>query len=128
MLREMKPCRGVTLVELLVVMAIISSLLAIAVPRYLGTLDKAREAVLRENLWTMRDVIDKFYSDTGNYPATLDQLVLQKYLRVLPVDPMTGNNRSWVTVAPDDTQLGGVSDIRSGSPARALDGSLYRDW
>ncbi|WP_034303819.1 type II secretion system protein [Herbaspirillum sp. RV1423] len=120
--------KGFTLIELLVVMAIIATLLSLAAPRYIGNVDKAKESVLRENLSTLRDVIDKFYGDTGKYPQTLDDLVSHKYLRKIPLDPMTDSNRTWMIVAPENSDLGGVFDVRSGSSSRARDGTLYRDW
>ncbi|WP_017454499.1 type II secretion system protein [Herbaspirillum rubrisubalbicans] len=119
---------GFTLIELLVVLAIIGTLLALAAPRYIGSVEKAREAALRENLATMRDVIDKFYGDTGKYPANLNDLVAQKYLRKIPIDPMTESNQSWISIAPEDVAQGAVFDVRSGSQGRARDGTLYKDW
>lgn len=124
----MKKQRGFTLIELLVVLAIIGTLLALAAPRYVGSVDKAREAALRENLATMRDVIDKFYGDTGKYPSSLNDLVQQGYLRKIPIDPLTDSNRSWTVIAPEDVDKGAIFDIRSGSRDRARDGSFYKDW
>jgi general secretion pathway protein G len=120
--------RGFTLIELLVVMAIIATLLSIAAPRYVGNVDKAKEAVLRENLASLRDSLDKYYADNGKYPASLDELVARKYLRKIPLDPVTDSNRTWVAIPPQDPQKGAVYDIRSGASARARDGSSYRDW
>src|SRR5574340_1223365 len=103
-----------TLIELLVVMAIMATLLTLAAPRYVGNIDKAKEAVLRENLATLRDALEKYYSDTGKYPASLHDLVTRKYVRRLPVDPITDSSDTWVIVPPDDPQKGGIYDIRSG--------------
>src|SRR5690242_12565333 len=90
-------CRtGFTLIELLVVMSIIALLLTLAAPRYIGNVDKAKEAVLRENLATMRDGLDKHYADTGRYPDKLEDLVNKKYLRRVPVDPVTDSDTTWV--------------------------------
>jgi general secretion pathway protein G len=119
---------GFTLIELLVVMAVIAVLLSLAAPRYIGNVDKAREATLRENLATLRDVVDKHYADTGKYPATLDDLVTRKYLRKVPLDPITDSNQTWIVIAPEDPQKGGVYDVHSGAPGRARDGTAYRDW
>jgi general secretion pathway protein G len=119
---------GFTLIELLVVMAVIALLLTLAVPRYLGSVDKSKEAVLKEDLAQLRDAIDKHYGDHGRYPDTLDDLVSKKYLRRIPVDPITENAASWVAVPPEDAQKGGVYDVRSGSVERARDGTAYRDW
>lgn len=127
-MRVHKRNAGFTLIELLVVLAIIGTLLALAAPRYIGSVEKAREAALRENLATMRDVIDKFYGDTGKYPASLNDLVTQRYLRKIPVDPMTESSQSWIPVAPEDGAQGSVFDVRSGSQGRARDGTFYKDW
>lgn len=119
---------GFTLIELLVVMAIIASLLTIAAPRYFRSVEKSREAVLHENLQLTRQVLDKFYSDKGKYPESLDELVSSKYLRSLPYDPITESNSSWVIITPEPPQQGGVYDIKSAATGVALDGSEYRDW
>jgi general secretion pathway protein G len=120
--------RGFTLIELLVVMAIIAVLLSIAVPRHMGNVAKANEAVLRENLFNVRDVLDKFHADTGRYPETLEDLVSKKYLRKLPIDTVTGSTETWIIVPPENRQNGGIYNIRSGAPGKARDGSLYADW
>jgi general secretion pathway protein G len=119
---------GFTLIELLVVMAIIATLLSFAAPRYIGSVDKAKEATLKENLATLRDVIDKHYADTGKYPATLDELVTRKYLRKIPVDPVTDSSRTWIVVPPDDAEKSGVFDVVSGASGKARDGSAFRSW
>ncbi|MGC2167018.1 MAG: type II secretion system protein [Gallionella sp.] len=119
---------GFTLIELLVVMAIIASLLTIAAPRYFRSVEKSREAVLHENLELTRQVLDKYYSDTGKYPESLDELVSRKYLRSLPYDPVTESNSSWLIIAPEPPRQGGVYDIRSGATGVALNGSEYKDW
>lgn len=120
--------RGFTLIELLVVMAIIATLLTLAVPRYYGSLEKAREAVLREDLATMRDALDKFFSDTGVYPEDLEDLVHRKYLRSIPVDPVTESAATWIMVPPDDRRRGGVYNVKSGADGESRNGSSYRDW
>lgn len=119
---------GFTLVELLVVMAIIAMLLSLAAPRYFNSLDKSKEAVLRENLFTTRQALDKYFGDNGKYPDTLDDLVLKKYLRSLPMDPYTESTATWTIVAPDSPEKGGVFDIKSGSPGKGKDGSAFQDW
>ena len=120
--------KGFTLIELLVVMAIIATLLTLAVPRYFHSTDRAKEAVLKQDLAQMRDAIDKYYGDRGRYPDSLEDLVGKKYLRKIPPDPLTGTQLTWSVVAPDEAGKGGVFDIRSGAPGAALDGSKYGDW
>jgi len=124
----MRRASAFTLIELLAVLAIIALLLAIAVPRYFGSLDRSKEAVLKEDLYQMRDAIDKYHGDRNKYPPTLDALVSDKYLRRIPEDPITGSSATWIVVAPEDPDAGGVYDVRSGAPGRASDGSAYRDW
>jgi general secretion pathway protein G len=116
---------GFTLIELLVVMSIIALLLTIAVPRYFGSLDKAREVTLRENLKVLRTTLDKFYADKGAYPATLDELVTQRYLQAVPVDPISDSRESWVLVPPNDPSMGGVADVKSGAPGMTKAGQPY---
>jgi general secretion pathway protein G len=112
--------RGFTLIELLVVMAIIATLLSIAVPRYFSHLDRTREAALRETLFVVRDAIDKFHADTGHYPAELNELVTKRYLRKLPIDPVSESTETWVIVPPpaesaSSSEATGVWDIQSGA-------------
>jgi general secretion pathway protein G len=120
--------RGFTLIELLVVMAIIATLLSLAVPRYFDSVKRAEEATLRQNLALMRDAIDKHYADTGRYPATLEDLVLKRYLRAIPLDPVTGAADTWVAVAPPAPEPGKVYDVKSGSTANARDGTAFSNW
>ena len=120
--------RGFTLIELLVVMGIVALLLAIAAPRYLGSLDKSKETALRQTLSVMRDALDKFYGDNGKYPESLDALVSRRYLRSLPVDPITGSNSTWTTVAPDDPEKGRIYDVHSGAAGTGRDGTAFREW
>jgi general secretion pathway protein G len=119
---------GFTLIELLVVMAVIALLLSLASPRYFSSVEKSKEAVLRENLYLMRDALDKYYGDNGAYPETLDALVGKRYLRSVPLDPITGERTTWVAIPPDDPAKGGVFDVRSGAEGSARDGSEYKDW
>ena len=120
--------RAFTRIELLVVLAIIATLLTIALPRYFGSLAKSKEAVLRENLYVTRDAIGKYYADKGKYPESLEALATDKYLRTLPVDPITESNATWVIVPPDDPKKGAVYDVRSGAPGTASDGKPYSEW
>ena len=119
---------GFTLIELLVVLAIIATLLTIAVPRYFGSLDKSKEAVLRENLYQMRDTIGKYQADKGKYPESLEALATDKYLRKVPLDPITDSATTWQVVAPEDPQKGGVFDVKSGAQGKALDGTEFSTW
>jgi general secretion pathway protein G len=120
--------RGFTLIELLTVLAIVAILLTIALPRYFGSIDKSKEAVLKENLNQMRDAIGRYYADKGKYPESLDSLVAEKYLRKVPLDPITEDAASWIAVPPADPQQGGVYDVRSGAQGKATDGSEYAQW
>ncbi len=122
------PRNGFTLVELLVVMAIIALLLALAVPRYFKSVTRAEETVLRENLTLMRDAVDKYYADNAKYPPDLQELVTKRYLRKVPHDPLTGTAATWVIVPPDDPEKGGVYDVKSGAPGNSLAGTPYADW
>jgi general secretion pathway protein G len=103
--------RGFTLIELVVVMSVIALLLTLAVPRYFHTLDNARLNVQRQNQAAIREAIDKFFGDQGRYPAQLGELVERRYLRVLPLDPISESGE-WIVVAPLDPALGAVYDVR----------------
>ena len=116
--------RGFTLIELLVVLAVVGTLLALAAPHYLGSVDKAKEVVLRENLSTMRATLDKFYADTGKYPDSLEELVSMRYLRVIPIDPLLDSNSAWVVIAPPEKTRGVVYDVKYVLPKEAADGRL----
>ncbi|MDH4585413.1 type II secretion system protein [Pseudomonas sp. BN415] len=120
--------KGFTLIELLVVMAIIATLMTIAVPRYFSSLENSKETTLRQSLAVMRESLDQFYGDTGRYPESIEELVAQRYLRALPLDPMTERSDLWVVLPPPEGAPGGVYDVKSGAPGRARDGSLYADW
>ena len=120
--------RGFTLIELLVVLTIVAILLTIAVPRFYGSIDKSKETVLKENLYQMRDAISKYHADKGKYPESLEALATDKYLRRIPLDPVTDSAATWVVIAPSDPQKTGVSDVRSGAPGKAIDGSEFSTW
>lgn len=120
--------RGFTLIELLVVLGIVALMLTLAVPRYFPSIDKSKEVVLADNLRNVRAVIDQYYGDTGRYPDTLDQLVEKKYLRALPVDPITESSVTWIVVAPEDGSKGGVYNIKSGAPGNDRAGKPYVEW
>ena len=119
---------GFTLIELMVVLAIIATLLSIAAPRYVGSLERSKEAVLKEDLYQLRDAIGKYYGDKGRYPESLEALAAERYLRRVPVDPITDSSLTWLMVAPVDAESRGVFDVRSGAPGRSSDGSAYVDW
>ncbi|WP_317204288.1 competence type IV pilus major pilin ComGC [Janthinobacterium sp.] len=119
---------GFTLIELLVVLAIVALLLTLAVPRYFSGIDKAKETILADNLRNLRATIDQYHGDTGQYPDSLEQLVEKKYLRAMPLDPLTDSSASWILVAPQDDAKGRVVDIHSGAPGNDRDGKPYADW
>lgn len=123
---------GWTLVELTIVISLITILAAIAMVGYRNALIRSREAVLKEDLFRMRDAIDQHYADKGEYPAALDDLVTGGYLRAIPEDPFTGSTDSWVTEAaefdPVNPFSAGVFNVRSGAEGTAIDGTSYREW
>ena len=119
---------GFTLIELLLVLAVIATLLTIAVPRYWASLDRSKEAVLKENLYQMRDAIGKYYGDKGKYPESLEALASDKYLHKIPLDPITESATTWIPVPPPDPQKTGVYDVRSGAPGKSLDGTDFSTW
>ncbi len=119
---------GFTLIELIVVLTIIGTLLAIAVPRYFSSLEKARETILRQDLSVMRDALDKYDSDKGHFPETLEALVTDKYIRAIPVDPYTKKADTWTVVASDIPDEPGIKDVHSGFEGNAPDGTAYATW
>ena len=120
--------RGFTLIELLVVLAIIATLLTIAVPRYYASIDRSKEAVLKENLFQIRDAIGKYHADKGKYPDSLQALATEQYLRKVPIDPVTQSEMTWVVVPVPGTETAGIFDIRSGAQGKATDGSEFAAW
>jgi general secretion pathway protein G len=125
--------RGFTLVELLVVISLISILAAMAVVQYRNAIQHTQEATLKTNLFRMRDAIDQYYADKGKYPASLDALVSEQYLRRIPEDPLTKSADTWQTV-PAEPDPGnpsaepGIYDVKSGAQGQALDGTTFADW
>jgi general secretion pathway protein G len=124
---------GFTLVELLIVMSLIALLAAMAVVQYKNSIRRSEEAVLKTNLFRLRDAIDQYYADKGQYPSTLDALVSDGYIRKVPDDPFTKSNSTWQTIPaePDPNNPAaeaGVFDVKSGSELTALDGSRYSEW
>jgi general secretion pathway protein G len=125
--------RGFTFVELMVVVTIIVILITIAIPVYQKSIIRTKESVLRNNLFTLRQVIDNYTYDKQKAPQSLQDLVSEGYLREVPLDPMTGTNETWKTVLEDPTQAvdqnnPGIFDVKSGSDKSSLDGSAYSDW
>jgi general secretion pathway protein G len=121
---------GFTLIELIVVFAILALLVSLAVPRYFSHIHRAKEATLKQDLNIMRDAIDKFYGDRGRYPDALEELVKEKYIRNIPVDPITESADTWTVVAPpsDANAKGEVYDVKSGAEGSAAEGTAYADW
>ncbi len=127
-LRVNKISHGFTLIELMVVMTVIALLISIAVPSYFHSVEQAKEATLKQSLSVMRVAIDKFYGDNERYPTSINELVTRKYIRAVPVDPITESTETWVTQAPSLDVSNAVFDIKSGAPGKAKDGSAYAEW
>lgn len=124
---------GFTLIELMVVMVLIITLASIGLTVYGNSVTRAREATLKEDLFRMRDALDQYYADKNKYPASLETLVEDKYMRAVPVDPFTNSAETWQTTMSqpepgNPSAEPGVYDVKSGSDAVALDGSRYADW
>jgi general secretion pathway protein G len=126
--KRMRRGRGFTLIELLVTLAIVATLLTIAVPSYFASLDNARETSLKKSLSVMRSAIDQYHGDKGRYPASLQELVEAKYLRSIPPDPITGATDQWMPQMAGESGPGGVRDVHSGAPGTAKDGTAYASW
>jgi general secretion pathway protein G len=120
--------RGFTLIELLIVMAIIGTLLSLVVPRYFHSLQHARETVLKQDLSTLREAIDKYYADLNQYPDTLAALADKHYIRSIPVDPLTKLADTWVVINSEDPDHPGIRDLHSGSEQVASDGTPLASW
>lgn len=129
----MRALRGFTLIEIMIVMTIVSILVSIAVPLYQKSIIRAKESVLRNNLFTLRTVIDEYTYDKKKAPQSLEDMVSGGYLRQVPIDPITGTDQSWVVIMEDaltsvDQTEPGLYDVRSGSDGIGLDGTAYGEW
>lgn len=121
------PQRGFSLIELLVVMAIMGALIAIALPRYQGSVENARLTALKANLRAMRDSLGRHYEDRGRYPESLEALIEARYLKAVPVDPMSESAETWILIEDEAGELGGVVDVRSGAKGTTTEGVPYGD-
>jgi general secretion pathway protein G len=133
MTRRLRDAPGFTLVELLVVISMISVLAAMGMVQYKNSVRRTQEVTLKHDLFHMRDAIDQYYADKGKYPASLDSLVSDGYMRRIPEDPITQSSSTWQTIPaePDPANPSaesGVYDVKSGAPGTSLDGSSYSDW
>lgn len=127
--------KGFTLLEILIVMALVGILVGLAIPYYRSAPIRAKEAVLKENLFQLRKLINQYYTDKGKYPPSLQALVDAEYLKAIPMDPITNSSETWVVVwetqTEDDLTLGlepGIVDVFSGADKNALDGTPYNTW
>jgi general secretion pathway protein G len=125
--------RGFTLVELMIVMTVVTVLISLAVPMYQKSIVRAKESVLRSNLFTIRTLIDEYTFDKQKAPQALEELVREGYLRQVPLDPVTGSNQTWKVIMEDATSSvnqtePGIFDIRSGSDQTSLEGTPYSEW
>jgi general secretion pathway protein G len=125
--------RGFTLIEVLIVITLVVILAGISLPQYQNSVKRSKEAVLKEDLWRMRDVIQQYYADKTKWPASLQDLVSEGYLRAIPKDPFTDSADTWITVPaePDPSNTSaepGIEDVKSGAPGTALDGTPYSEW
>jgi general secretion pathway protein G len=126
---------GFTLIEMLIVFALIGILVGLGLPQYKYATKRARESVLKENLFQMRTLIDQYYADKGKYPYSLQALVDEKYLRAIPIDPITGSSETWIEIPEilsEEDLISvvepGIADVLSGSEMKSLDGTLYSTW
>ncbi len=120
--------KGFTIIEMMTVIAIIGILASIAAPSFQRSIVRAREASLRNSLFILRDVIDQYYADHGDYPSDLEILVEKRYIRKVPMDPFTGKTDTWILIPPEGEEISGIYDIHSGSNKVSLYGMPYNEW
>ena len=125
---KMKDRRGYTLIEMMIVISIISILATMALPSFQKQLVRAKETNLRRSLFIMRDTIDQYFADHGRYPDSLQDLESGKYVRQIPMDPITGSPDTWITIPPEGFAEGNIYDVHSGSNKVSLDGTPYNEW
>lgn len=120
--------KGFTIIEMLTVIAIIGILASIAAPSFQRSVIRAKEASLRNSLFVLRDVIDQYYADHGEYPDSLESLMEKKYIRTVPSDPFTKSSDTWILIPPEGEEVTGIYDIHSGSNKISLYGTPYNEW
>ncbi|HGY11535.1 MAG: general secretion pathway protein GspG [Deltaproteobacteria bacterium] len=120
--------KGFTIIEMMTVIAIIGILATIAAPSFQRSVIRAKEASLRNSLFVLRDVLDQYYADHGDYPESLEVLAEKKYIRTIPKDPFTRSGETWISIAPEGEGLSGIYDIHSGSDKISLYGIPYNEW
>jgi len=124
----LKDRQGYTLIEMMIVISIISILATMALPSFQKQLVRAKETNLRRSLFIMRDTIDQYFADHGRYPGSLQDLETEKYIRQIPMDPLTGSPDTWITIPPEGFAEGNIYDVHSGSNKVSLDGTPYNEW
>ncbi len=120
--------RGFTIIEMMTVIAVIGILTTIAAPSFQRSVIRAKEASLRNSLFVLRDVLDQYYADHGDYPESLEVLTQTKYIRKVPKDPFTRSEETWILIPPEGESLSGVYDIHSGRNHRSIYGIPYNEW
>ena len=125
---SMSNSKGYTLIEMLTVIAIMGILASIAVPSFQRSIIRSREASLRNSLFVLRDVIDQYYGDFGEYPDSLEILVEKRYIREVPMDPITGSTETWIFIPPEGEDVTGIYDVHSGSDKISLNSGPYNEW
>lgn len=121
--------QGFTIIELLLVLLLVSMLASLATPVIFKSISRAEESSLKENLFVLRRAIDNYYADNGHYPEHIEVLVDKRYIRKIPVDPVTGENNSWkFLISEDDVEIAGIIDIFSGSEKKSIEGTPYGEW